>query len=77
MCSLRCDRSLDGFASSCKHEEEGIPTSVDLDSAVLVKCLSDDPAVVGKQICIPFAESLKKARRPFNIAEEEGDRSRG
>jgi hypothetical protein len=58
MCSLCCNGGIDGLASSGEYEEEGVPTSVDLDSAVAAKRFSDDPAVVSDQLCVTFAESL-------------------
>ena len=78
MRALCCDGRRDGLAGSSECEEERVPLLVDFDGPVLLaEDVPDDAAVVRNQLCIPLAEALEKARRPLNVAEEEGDGSSG
>src|SRR5438034_2057874 len=69
-CVARSRRSREG-------NEEGVSLGVNLDTAETCASLADQTAVLGERLRIPLGpELLEQPRRPLNVAEEKGDRSR-
>ena len=59
-----------------KREEERISLIVDLDPALGHARTTHDPPVLGKDVRIRLHTQLvQERRRPFNVAEEQGDRA--
>jgi hypothetical protein len=55
-----------------KHVEERVALCVDLGSVVSRERLSQDAPMLCENVCVGFAEPMKKLRRAFDVGEDEG-----
>jgi hypothetical protein len=44
---------------------------------VILRSCAKDPPMLGKEIAVPFAQSLQELRRSLYVSEEQGEGSRG
>ena len=56
-------------------DEERVALRVDLVAPVSRRGLADDALVLGEHFCVVRADLPEQLRRPFDVGEEEGDRS--
>ncbi len=74
---LALDRGEKRLSGTCKRNEERVALRVDLVTAVGGEGRAQKALMIGQHASVAVTQLLDEPRRPFDVAEEEGDSAGG